>query len=76
MFNPHYCGFKQLPWIANVCGIPEYSRSGSRESHHGKLISNTHNPAVVQKVCWLRHMLEYRLYQFKWKDVEEHSSAR
>ena len=49
MFNPHYCGFEQLPWIANICGIPVYSRSGSRDSHHGKLIANTHNPAVVQK---------------------------
>lgn len=28
MYNVHNAGFQQLPWIANVCGIPVWTQSG------------------------------------------------
>jgi hypothetical protein len=49
LYNPHYCGFQQLPWIINLKGIPIWSQSGlGSESIAGFGIHNTHNPAVQQ----------------------------
>lgn len=49
MYNPHYCGFQQMPWMINLGGVPVYSRSGlGSESIAGFGIHNTHNPAVMQ----------------------------
>ena len=49
LFHPHYCGFEQLPWCANVAGVPVYSRSGTGAVFKGVNVANTHNPAVLQR---------------------------
>lgn len=50
LYNPHYCGYQQLPWMINLAGIPIWSRSGlGSESVVGFGIHNTHNPAVQQR---------------------------
>lgn len=49
LYNPHYCGFQQFPWIANLRGVPIWSQSGlGSESISGFGIHNTHNPAIQQ----------------------------
>lgn len=49
LYNPHYCGFQQLPWFGNISGLPIWSQSGlGSESVAGFGIHNTHNPAVQQ----------------------------
>jgi hypothetical protein len=49
LYNPHYCGFQQLPWMINLKGIPIWSQSGlGSESVAGFNIHNTNNPAVQQ----------------------------
>jgi hypothetical protein len=49
LYNPHVCGFQQSPWMANIGGVPVWSRSGlGSESIAGFGINNTHNPAVQQ----------------------------
>lgn len=50
LYNPHFCGFQQLPWMANISGVPLWSQSGAgNESIAGFGIHNTHNPAVQQR---------------------------
>ncbi len=50
LYNPHKCGFQQSPWMANIGGVPVWSRSGrGAESVAGFGIHNTHNPAVQQR---------------------------
>lgn len=50
LYNAHNCGFQQLPWIANVAGLPVWTQSGAgSESIAGFGIHNTHNPAVQQR---------------------------
>jgi hypothetical protein len=48
-YNPHGCGYQQIPWMANISGAPLWSQSGlGSESMLGFGIFNTHNPAVQQ----------------------------
>jgi hypothetical protein len=61
-FNPHYCGYQQLPWMVNVDGVPVYSQSGNGSVSLQVFVrtlqkyytvfqessTNTHNPAVTQ----------------------------
>lgn len=50
LFNCGICSFQQLPWIANVNGIPVWSQSGGgAESISGFGITNTHNPYIKQR---------------------------
>lgn len=50
LFNVHNAGFQQLPWMANVSGIPFWTQSGSgTEGVLGFGMHNTHNPAVQQR---------------------------
>ena len=60
LFNPHYCGFQQFPWIINLAGVPIFSRAGQglvqldlfllnkRQTILKQPSMNTHNPAVQQ----------------------------
>ncbi|RYH10744.1 hypothetical protein EON65_39290 [archaeon] len=50
LFNPHMATFQQLPWMANVSGIPVWTQSGAGSESIGKFgILNTHAPAVQQR---------------------------
>ncbi len=52
MYNCHYIGYQQIPWCANINGIPIYSRTGYGISRKSMLlrrgIENSHMPAVQQ----------------------------
>jgi hypothetical protein len=50
LFNPHASGFQQLPWMANLNGVPVWSQSGSSSAKiAGFNMMNVHNPAVQQE---------------------------
>lgn len=48
-YNVGKCSYQQLPWIANIDGIPVWCQSGTgSESIAGFGITNTHNPLCKQ----------------------------
>eukprot|EP01039_Chlorochromonas_danica_P010884 gene10884-12098_t len=50
LYNAHLSGFQQLPWMANISGVPVWTQAGTGKEGIMKFgLHNTHSPAVQQR---------------------------